>query len=495
MDGIPPGSQKPATSCARSPARSLSLRLPPGVDPDAAGAALDRGARGRPAARRARCASPSTSGAPGWDAPPTAPWLAAALDAASGAEFGQPCRRHGRGRHDPVHGDARAAASPTRSSWSPACSARAPTPTARTSSSTWRPGAGSPRRWPTCWMPTPVGDAARADLARATTAWTDQWWDDEVGSALDAARPGRRRLSRRRSSTCCPRPPGTRSGCSSGTVTATGTSRPSPRDRARPPVRRARPGVARHVHARPRDPAAPARRPDVGSTTTPTGASSSAARLLLTLRRLGDLLPAAARTADRPAPCASRSTASTPRRTARRIPASYSNIALMQAYVEVEAGLRLGRAGWVAAGEDRARRAVARFDRHGAFDEFNSPTYHGIDLEGARPVAGPLRLGRAGRARRAGRGRAVGRRRPLVPRRAAPGRRPLHPRLRHGPRPLRRGLGAVGVGRARPRPRPAPRASTGRSPTAWTSSSDRSSRSSARWCRSEARAAPDRLHR
>jgi hypothetical protein len=65
----------------------------------------------------------------------------------------------------------------------------------------------------------------------------------------------------------------------------------------------------------------------------------------------------------------------------RRIPPSYSNISLMQSYVEVEAGRRLDEPGWVAEGEARARRTIERFDRHGSFDEFNSPTYHGIDLQ------------------------------------------------------------------------------------------------------------------
>ena len=63
-----------------------------------------------------------------------------------------------------------------------------------------------------------------------------------------------------------------------------------------------------------------------------------------------------------------------------RVPASYSNIALMKAWLEVEHGTRAGRPELVAAGEDLAEEVVRLFDRHHAFDEYNSPTYYGIDL-------------------------------------------------------------------------------------------------------------------
>ncbi|MBA2624431.1 MAG: hypothetical protein H0U89_02315 [Acidimicrobiia bacterium] len=56
-----------------------------------------------------------------------------------------------------------------------------------------------------------------------------------------------------------------------------------------------------------------------------------------------------------------------------RVSPSYSNIALMKAWVEVERGR-------VEAGEDLARKVVERFDRSGAFEEHGSPTYYGIDL-------------------------------------------------------------------------------------------------------------------
>lgn len=63
-----------------------------------------------------------------------------------------------------------------------------------------------------------------------------------------------------------------------------------------------------------------------------------------------------------------------------RVPAWYSNIALMKAWLEVDHGARADRPEVVAAGEALAEEVVHLFDRHGAFDEFNSPTYYGIDL-------------------------------------------------------------------------------------------------------------------
>ena len=63
-----------------------------------------------------------------------------------------------------------------------------------------------------------------------------------------------------------------------------------------------------------------------------------------------------------------------------RVPAWYSNIALMKAWLEVDHGTRAGRPQVVASGEALAEAVVRLFDRHGAFDEFNSPTYYGIDL-------------------------------------------------------------------------------------------------------------------
>ena len=63
-----------------------------------------------------------------------------------------------------------------------------------------------------------------------------------------------------------------------------------------------------------------------------------------------------------------------------RVAASYSNIALMRAWLDVEAGQRFDEPTWVERGEALGQAVVERFRRFGAFDEYNSPTYYGIDL-------------------------------------------------------------------------------------------------------------------
>ena len=67
-----------------------------------------------------------------------------------------------------------------------------------------------------------------------------------------------------------------------------------------------------------------------------------------------------------------------------RIPPSYSNPALMRAWLDSWYGRRTGDAGLVDRGRTFAEAIVADFDRVGAFDEFNSPTYYGIDLYALR---------------------------------------------------------------------------------------------------------------
>ena len=65
-----------------------------------------------------------------------------------------------------------------------------------------------------------------------------------------------------------------------------------------------------------------------------------------------------------------------------RVRSWYTNIALMKAVLEVEAGHRLHEPAWVDRGHRLAEAVVERRERKGAFDEFNSPTYYGIDLLG-----------------------------------------------------------------------------------------------------------------
>jgi hypothetical protein len=63
-----------------------------------------------------------------------------------------------------------------------------------------------------------------------------------------------------------------------------------------------------------------------------------------------------------------------------RIPVNYTNPALLRAWLDAWAGQRLDRAELIARGERFAGEIVREFDTHTAFDEFNSPTYYGVDL-------------------------------------------------------------------------------------------------------------------
>lgn len=79
-----------------------------------------------------------------------------------------------------------------------------------------------------------------------------------------------------------------------------------------------------------------------------------------------------------------------------RVAPWYTNIALMKAVLGVEAGHRLHEPPWVDEGHGLAEAVVARRERQGAFDEFNSPTYYGIDFLGLAlwrtcPVSSRLR--------------------------------------------------------------------------------------------------------
>jgi hypothetical protein len=67
-----------------------------------------------------------------------------------------------------------------------------------------------------------------------------------------------------------------------------------------------------------------------------------------------------------------------------RIAVHYTNPALMRSWLDAWYGRRVNNAALVARGEQFARAVVAEHDRHDAFDEFNSPTYYGIDLYALR---------------------------------------------------------------------------------------------------------------
>ncbi len=101
-DGLPPTAsagnvQRPET------ALKLSLRLPPTVDGPTAGRHLKETLEQDPPSN-ARVTFSHESAATGWNAPAVAPWLAAALDAASSACFGKPAAYMGEGGTIPFMG-------------------------------------------------------------------------------------------------------------------------------------------------------------------------------------------------------------------------------------------------------------------------------------------------------------------------------------------------------------------------------------------------------
>jgi len=91
-----PRPRRPATCSSRSRPRRSRCDLPPGVDPDAAGRALTDALEADPP-HGASVRFEVHDAAAGWDAPPTAPWLADALETASRAEFGKAAGTMGEG--------------------------------------------------------------------------------------------------------------------------------------------------------------------------------------------------------------------------------------------------------------------------------------------------------------------------------------------------------------------------------------------------------------
>jgi hypothetical protein len=65
---------------------------------------------------------------------------------------------------------------------------------------------------------------------------------------------------------------------------------------------------------------------------------------------------------------------------ARGLSAAYTNIALMYAFMLCFAGKRFDEPTWFEEGEQMAREVERLFKQHGAFAEYNSPTYYGVDL-------------------------------------------------------------------------------------------------------------------
>ncbi|HQZ45164.1 MAG TPA: M20/M25/M40 family metallo-hydrolase [Usitatibacteraceae bacterium] len=101
-DGLPPTGSAGNVQRAFTTLK-LSLRVPPLVDGPTAGAIFKETLEADPP-NRASVRFDCDSAATGWNAPPVAPWLSAALDAASEANFGKPAAYMGEGGTIPFMG-------------------------------------------------------------------------------------------------------------------------------------------------------------------------------------------------------------------------------------------------------------------------------------------------------------------------------------------------------------------------------------------------------
>jgi acetylornithine deacetylase/succinyl-diaminopimelate desuccinylase-like protein len=102
VDGIPPlfnagNVLRPYTTC------KLSIRIPPRVDPELATIAIKQALESEPPYGAEVTFTPEKA-APGWDAPPLAEWLGAALDRCSTSYFGKPAMAIGEGGTIPFMG-------------------------------------------------------------------------------------------------------------------------------------------------------------------------------------------------------------------------------------------------------------------------------------------------------------------------------------------------------------------------------------------------------
>lgn len=90
----------------------------------------------------------------------------------------------------------------------------------------------------------------------------------------------------------------------------------------------------------------------------------------------------------------------------------HTNIKLMHGFLLGWAGQRLGRADWVARSEEWIAQIRADFAQHETFDEYNSPTYYGVDFYGlalCRRYGATASIRAAGAELEAGLWRDVGR--------------------------------------------------------------------------------------
>ena len=63
-----------------------------------------------------------------------------------------------------------------------------------------------------------------------------------------------------------------------------------------------------------------------------------------------------------------------------RLRPDYSNIALMHGFLWSWAGKRLQRPEWIRGGRQFSEEVYRLFNQHGNFEEYNSPTYYGVDM-------------------------------------------------------------------------------------------------------------------
>jgi len=65
-----------------------------------------------------------------------------------------------------------------------------------------------------------------------------------------------------------------------------------------------------------------------------------------------------------------------------RLKPTYTNIALMHGFLWTWAGRYLNKPEWITGGEQFCNAVFAEFSKHGTFQEYNAPTYYGVDLYG-----------------------------------------------------------------------------------------------------------------
>jgi hypothetical protein len=212
------------------------------------------------------------------------------------------------------------------------------------------------------------------DLARACASWSDQWWDERA--ALPWAPPGHEAVADGARLHMVPQ-------AARYSLALLERADDGDLERAREclaalcELQYDEPGTDIHGTFRifaetPHPPAQPVMWDDYD----PNWRQFLGTIFVLVLRRHADALPGPLR--DRLVRAVTLAVDGEP---PRRIPPSYANIALMHAWLQVEAGIMLDRSELVEVGETFAHKIVERFDRHGCFDEYNSPTYYGIDLE------------------------------------------------------------------------------------------------------------------